>query len=149
MRSAGKDLLSLALMDARNHTLYLFSQYEKALAAKNFVVPQSGELNPPLWELGHVGWFQEWWLGRNLQRARGPACEPAHARLASIEPHADRWYNSSEVAHPTRWALDLPNLEATKQYLLATLEQSLELLDTAGTHDDALYLHGQLLGHQA
>jgi gamma-glutamyl hercynylcysteine S-oxide synthase len=148
MRSAGKDLLSLALMDARNHTLYLFGQYEHALAAKNFVVPQQGALNPPLWELGHVAWFQEWWLGRNLQRARGAACEPHHARLASIEPHADRWYNSSEVAHHTRWQLDLPNLEATKQYLLATLEQSLELMESAGTDDDALYFWRLVLFHE-
>ena len=30
MRSAGRDLLSLALMDARNHTLQLLTQHENA-----------------------------------------------------------------------------------------------------------------------
>ncbi|MDP3168853.1 MAG: hypothetical protein Q8M91_00780, partial [Polaromonas sp.] len=64
MRSAGKDLLSLALMDARNHTLRLLGQYQQALAAVDFEVPRLPVINPPLWEVGHVGWFQEWWIGR-------------------------------------------------------------------------------------
>jgi gamma-glutamyl hercynylcysteine S-oxide synthase len=148
MRAAGKDLLSLALMDARNHTLYLFAQYEKALAGGNFQVLQLPQLNPPLWELGHVGWFQEWWLGRNMQRAQGPRCEPQHARLASIEPSADRWYDSTHVAHGTRWALDLPSLAHIKNYLLETLEQSLELLEKTPDTDDALYFYRLCLFHE-
>jgi gamma-glutamyl hercynylcysteine S-oxide synthase len=148
IRSAGKELLSLALMDARNHTLHLFAQYEQALASRDFAVPKMGEVNPPLWELGHVAWFQEWWIGRNMQRAQGRHCEPAHARLASIEPHADRWYNSSTVAHHTRWSLDLPTPAHTKNYLLDTLEQSLELLDKASDDDDALYFYRLALMHE-
>ena len=62
LRHASGELLSLALMDARNHTLYLMSQYEQALGTKQFQVPFFPELNPPLWELGHIGWFQEWWM---------------------------------------------------------------------------------------
>ena len=85
MRSANKELLSVALMDARNHTLHLFSQYQNALASANYRVPQSPIVNPPLWELGHLGWFQEWWIARNLQRTKGARCEPDHARLASID----------------------------------------------------------------
>ena len=38
MRRAGKDLLSLALMDARNHTLRWIGVYEEALAARQFTV---------------------------------------------------------------------------------------------------------------
>ena len=64
MRLAGRELLSLALMDARNHTLHWMAQYEQSLEAAMFVVPRLPELNPPLWELGHVGWFQEWWIGQ-------------------------------------------------------------------------------------
>ena len=68
MRRAGRELLSLALMDARNHTLHLFGQYQKALEGAGFAVPLLATINPPLWELGHVGWFQEWWIGRNIDR---------------------------------------------------------------------------------
>ena len=33
-----------------------------------------------VWELGHLAWFQEWWVARNRQRERGVACDPDHAR---------------------------------------------------------------------
>ena len=34
MRRAGRELLSLALMDARNHSLHLLAHFEQALAAE-------------------------------------------------------------------------------------------------------------------
>ena len=148
MRHAGKGLLSLALMDARNHTLRWLAIYEEALAAKQFVVPLSAELNPPLWELGHLGWFQEWWIARNMQRQRGPTCDPTITRLASVEHHADRWYDSSTVPHDTRWQLDLPDLLATKQYLADTMDVTLELLDGSDETDDALYFYRLALFHE-
>ena len=148
MRSGGKELLSLALMDARNHTLHLFAQYQKSLEGVNYVVPQLAAVNPPLWELGHIGWFQEWWIGRNIQRALGGRCEPAHARLASIEPQADRWWDSSHVAHDTRWTLDLPNANNIRAYLLDTLESTLELLEKTDDSDDALYFYRLALFHE-
>lgn len=148
MRSGGKELLSLALMDARNHTLHLFAQYQKALESVNYVVSQSELVNPPLWELGHIGWFQEWWIARNMQRALGTCCEPDHTRLASIEPNADRWWNSSHVAHNTRWQLDLPNVSNIRAYLLDTLESTLDLLEKADDTDDALYFYRLCLFHE-
>lgn len=149
MRGAGRDPLSLALMDARNHTLHLFAQYQHALEA-GFTVPRLANVNPPLWELGHVGWFQEWWIARNMQRALGPRCEPAQTRLASIEPNADRWW-SAQVPHAMRWTLDLPDMANCRAYLLDTLEGTLDLLDKTATGgrggqggeggDDALYFY--------
>ncbi|SFB75497.1 ergothioneine biosynthesis protein EgtB [Polaromonas sp. OV174] len=148
MRSAGRELLSLALMDARNHTLQLMGQYQNALEAVSFAVPRLASLNPPLWELGHVGWFQERWIGRNLQRALGTRCDPAHARLASMEPNADRWWDSDHVPHDSRWTLDLPALENCRSYLLDTLESTLELLEKADESDDALYFYRLCLFHE-
>ena len=148
MRGAGRELLSLALMDARNHTLHLFGQYQKALEAGNFTVPLLPTINPPLWELGHVGWFQEWWIGRNMQRALGDRCEPAHARLASIEPNADNWWDSAHVPHDTRWTLALPDADQTRAYLLDTLESTLELLAKSSDEDDALYFYRLCLFHE-
>ena len=148
IRSGGKELLSLALMDARNHTLHLFAQYQNALEAVSYVVPQGAAVTPPLWELGHVGWFQEWWLARNIQRAWGARCEPAHTRLASIEPNADRWWDSTHVAHSTRWQLDLPNVNNIRAYLLETLETTLDLFEKAEGSDDALYFYRLCLFHE-
>ncbi len=148
MRGAGRDALSLALMDARNHTLRLFGQYQLALEEVDFVVPRMAVLNPPVWELGHIAWFQEWWIGRNLQRALGAACAPAPARLASIEPGADRWWDSAQVPHQQRWSLDLPAVSACRAYLLDTLEGTLELLEKAGDDDAALYFYRLCLFHE-
>jgi ergothioneine biosynthesis protein EgtB len=148
IRRAGKGVLSLALMDARNHTLHLFTQFQSALEVADFVVPLLPTLNPPLWELGHVGWFQEYWIGRNLQRSQGAVCDPAGPRLPSLESAADRWWDSSHVPHDTRWSLDLPNVNACRAYLLNTLESTLELLERADATDDALYFYRLCLLHE-
>ncbi len=148
MRSADKELLALALMDARNHTLHLFAQHQSALEAVDFVVPQLATVNPPLWELGHIGWFQEWWIARNMQRTLGSRCMPAHTRLASIEPNADRWWNSTHVPHSTRWQLGLPSADNIRAYLLETLEITLDLLEKAASSDDALYFYRLALFHE-
>ena len=148
MRRAGRELLSLALMDARNHTLHLFGQYRNALEATNFQVPRGDALNLPLWLLGHVGWFQERWIGRNLQRSLGSRCAPGQSRLPSMEPNADRWWDPDQAPHDLRWQLDLPGLDRCRAYLLETLESTLELLERAGTDDDTLYFYRLALFHE-
>lgn len=148
MRRAGRELLSLGLMDARNHTLHLFGQYQNALESLNFkAAPQPG-INPPLWMLGHAGWFQERWIGRNLQRSQGSRCEPALSRLASIEPNADRWWDPGQAAPEDRWALDLPDMNHCRGYLLETLESTLDLLEKAEGDDDGLYFYRLALFHE-
>ena len=149
MRSAGKDLLSLALIDARNHTLRWIAACEEARGSAALAVPLLAEINPPLWELGHIGWFQEYWISRNVQRQRGERCDPRHPKLGSILPDADRWYDSSNVPHDSRWTLDLPDLGATRRYLVDTLEITLDLL--AGAHDEddeTLYFYRLALFHE-
>lgn len=151
MRQAGCEVLSLALMNARNHTLQLFAQFQNALETVNFAVPRLPVLNPPLWELGHVAWFQERWIGRNLQRSLGTRCDPLQARLASIEPEADRWWDSDQVAHASRWTPKLPDVARCRAYLLDSLESTLDLLDKArhqGEGDDALYFYRLCLFHE-
>lgn len=152
LRTAGKDLLSLALMDARNHTLRWLSVYEAGLEAVDWRVPMQPGLNPPLWEAGHIGWFQEHWIGRHVQRQRGTGCDPTGIRLASIEPRADSWYDSSVVPHASRWSLDLPGLQRTKDYLAETLEITLDLLSATDADpaesDAALYFYRLALFHE-
>ena len=69
-RMGGADTLARALEASRGDTLATFALYEAALP--ELAVPLRAELNPPLWELGHIGWFQEYWIGRNPARAQGP-----------------------------------------------------------------------------
>lgn len=130
-----------ALLEARRRTLLLAEDVRDGLGAAYPRIAYAPELNPPLWELGHVAWFQEWWIARNRERALGVACDPAHERAPSLLPRSDDWYDSSRVAHRTRWELPLPDTQGTRDYLDRTLSQTLELLDglPADADDDALY----------
>src|SRR4030095_522696 len=79
-RHAGRELLSLALMDARNHSLHLLSHYEQAAAQGWLNVPSRPELELPQWLAGHIGWLAEYWIGRNTQRRPGAARPPDRGR---------------------------------------------------------------------
>lgn len=148
MRQAGPQLLSLALMDARNHTLHLLAQYERAMAAAGLQVPVRAGLELPQWLAGHIGWFAEYWIGRNPQRHLGSACLPDAMRLGSIEPMADAWFNPALAPHAARWQMQLPDLQSVRAYLLDTLEGTLELLEKASQDDEGLYFFRAALFHE-
>ena len=145
-RCANADYLSKALADTRAQTLRSAAAYTAALPGLS--VPQRAELNPPLWELGHVGWFQEWWIARNPALQDGATADPLVARRPSLLPAADRLYDSSTVAQATRWTLDLPDADATHAYLARGLEGSLAALRVAGVDDANLYFFRLSLFHE-
>ncbi len=143
IRYAGADVLSLALIDARNRTLNLISEIERLmpdlLLAQAVCPSHIDELNPPLWLLGHAGWFQEYWVGRNMQRHLGLQCPPQPVLLASIEPRADDCFDPRLSSRAQRWTRIYPDLSSVKSYLLETLEMTLELLDKAAPTHEGLY----------
>lgn len=147
MRRAGRDRLSLALMDARNFTLQLLAQFEQALGPTLPMAPGPLAL-PPLWVAGHVGWLSEYWIARNPQRGMGERCPADAVRMASIEPNADRWFDPVGQPPSARWTLDLPAASALRDYLLATLETTLELLDKTPDEDDSLFFFRMALFHE-
>ena len=120
-RRAGKELLSLALIDARNQSLRWAAGLEAMPGAA-------------VWPLGHIGWFQEHWIARNVQRGRGEHADPTHPKLASILPGADAMFGQAGRAA-------LPDLVTIRQYLVDTLETTLELLDSVAEDDEALYFY--------
>jgi ergothioneine biosynthesis protein EgtB len=148
MRAAGRELLSVALMDARNHSLHLAHQIGTHLQSAGLPVPGGGDCDPLDWQLGHIGWFQERWIARNLQRGRGRACDPRATRLPSLEPDADAWWDDALCAPAERRTLALPDLDALKGYLLATLECTLELLEKAAQTEAGLYFYRLALAHE-
>ena len=149
-RQADAATLATALQDARRRTLGLLDAYVAALGPA-LVVPYSAQLNPPLWEVGHVAWFHDYWLARSRQRERGLACDPDHARPAGRLAGADALYNSSKVPHGERWRLPLPDLAETRAYLDASLAETLALLarepDKTST-PDSLYFYRLSLFHE-
>ena len=148
MRRAGRELLSLAFMDARNHTLQLLAACEQADDAGQLAVPQAAALELPVWIAGHIAWLCEYWIGRNPSRYLGAACPADGVRLASIEPMADRWFNPALVPHAARWEIELPDYATVRAYLLETLESTLELLDRTPDEDDTLHFFRAALFHE-
>lgn len=147
-RHADADLLRSALADTRARLLRQFAAYERALGASGYAVPLSAELNPPLWELGHVGWFEEYWIARFGQRHLGIDSDPATPRAASVVARADAMYHSGLVPHDSRWRLDLPDADRTQRDLQRIRERTLRLLDIAGGDDAALYFFRLALFHE-
>jgi gamma-glutamyl hercynylcysteine S-oxide synthase len=141
-RTGGRDTVRDALLAARRRTLQLADAYAAVLAPQDFRVPYRPTLNPPLWEWGHIAWFQEWWIARNAQRSLGDACDPEHPRTASTMPEADAMYDSSRIAHTRRWELALPDEKTTREWLAATLDRTLALLDALpsdASHDELYF----------
>lgn len=104
IRHAGPDLLSLALIDARNALLALLAH----------------ETSPRALRLAaRAGHDQEYWIARHVQRQRGEACDPSAPRLAGIEPRSAAWCAEDG---------ELPAPEALRQYLADSLELTLDLL---------------------
>lgn len=146
-RCGGPAALAAALQASRDDTLATFAACERALP--RLQVPLHAELNPPLWELGHIGWFQEYWLARNPARHDGPRADPDAPRGPPQRANADALYNSSRVPHDTRWSLPLPDAAATRADLAQQLERTLQLLgDLHDTGDDALYFFRLALLHE-
>src|SRR5215510_9172313 len=99
-----------SLQDAHRHTLALIADLDD----EQLMGPRLQTVNPLLWEIGHVAWFQEYWVLRHLN-GRAP-----------ILPHGDTLYDSANVAHDTRWDLPLPSRAQTLGYLQEVLDRIMD-----------------------
>ncbi len=145
-RSAGPQALAAALQASRQDTLAVLDRFESTLP--DLRVPHADTLNPPVWELGHIGWFQQYWLARNPQRHRGWRADPHAARSPAQAPDSDALFDSSRVAQASRWQLPLPGLMALRESLEDGLQRTLGLLQEGGDSDDALYFFRLVLAHE-
>ncbi len=107
------------LVDARERTLELIADLDE----DQLMGPRLDIVNPLLWEIGHVAWFQEKWVLRHLYGRR------------PIRSDADSLYDSIAIPHDVRWDLPLPSRQATLAYMAAVQEAILELL--AGSEEVA------------
>jgi iron(II)-dependent oxidoreductase len=119
--------LTQMLVDSRKRTLELGSD----LSEEQMMGPQLRIVNPPLWEIGHLAWFQERW---NLRRVTDEEFAPSN-----ILERGDELYDSMEVAHDTRWDLPLLSHEETLSYMQRVLDETLHKLQTGGPTPEADY----------
>ena len=146
MRQVNILTLSKALQQLREQTLNSFECY---LSADKLTIPLKTGMNLPVWELGHLAWFQEYWIARNLERSQGLASSSSKQRKPSLLKEADAWFDSAKVPHSTRWALTLFTPQSCLQYAEQTLLQTLEHLHNETDHSPALYFYWLVLQHEA
>jgi iron(II)-dependent oxidoreductase len=111
-------------MDTANRTIQLLDNLHEArqrtlqlvhdLDDEQMIGPLLPIVNPLRWEIGHVAWFQEYWVLRHLC-GRPP-----------IDQNGDALYDSAKVAHDTRWDLDLPSKSETIAYATRVLDDAKE-----------------------
>jgi gamma-glutamyl hercynylcysteine S-oxide synthase len=122
------------LRAAREHTRRVADD----LAGERELGPLLAIVNPPRWEVGHVGWFQEFWCLRGGSEG-----------AASILPNADALYNSATVPHDTRWTLPLPSFSDTLAYRDEVLNRILESASRLNPYFLELALRHELMHAEA
>ena len=142
-RHAGPHELAQALRAARNYTLSLFDCFAAQGLHEAARVPRMAEVNPPLWELGHVAWFAEWFALRGARSS-----EPGAASAPSLLHLGDEWFSSAAVAHDARWMLPLPRPGAVKTYCHEVLDRMLDQLARSAGDDASLYPYRLALAHE-
>ncbi|MQA38888.1 selenoneine synthase SenA [Rugamonas aquatica] len=135
--------MAQALRHARDYTLSLFDCFAAAGMDVSMRVPQLRIVNPPLWELGHIAWFAEWFILREASSSH-----PADAHGNCLLSKGDDWFDSAMVPHRSRWTLDLPSTGALKTYCHEVLDRVLDKLSREPNDDEALYPYRLALAHE-
>jgi len=128
---SGRELAE-ALLDARRRLLDLVADLDD----REMLGPRLSIVNPPLWEIGHVGWFQEKWLLR--QRRKVPP----------LRADADGLFDSAAIAHDTRWDLALPRRDEVEGYLNKVLDVVVAQLHEEPVDDTTRYFAWLVLNHE-
>ena len=113
------------LLDARRVELALLDDLTDA----QMLGARGRFLEPPIWEMGHVGWFQEYWLLRRLDGAD------------TILPGADAIYDSFNVSYTRRWDHCFPSRAATLAYISEVLRRSMARLESRAPRGDEVYFY--------
>ena len=114
------------------------------LDGERLLGPRLAIVNPPLWEIGHLAWFQEFWCLRDDRSSGRPGGKPGESILRG----ADALYDSAKVAHDTRWTLPLPTLEATRRYQADVLGLVLKRLEREPEDENLNYFAQLAVFHE-
>lgn len=124
--------LAADLRDARARTLALLA----GLSDAQLMGPKRATLNPLRWEAGHLAWFYEHWILRRID---------GHAPLVG---HTDALYDSTAVAHDTRWDLPLLSIADALRYLGEVHAALVERLTTRELTEHDAYFYRLTIAHE-
>jgi ergothioneine biosynthesis protein EgtB len=137
-------VLAGKLRDARSRLIALTG----TLAPEHWLGPYLPTVNPPLWELGHIVWFQEHWCLR-LKPGSDPTQSPLLQPLTPAHrPWADWLYNSSRIPHGARWQAPLPTPRETLDYAQQVLDAVSDKLARGAFDKDFPYYAELSLYHE-
>lgn len=128
MARSRKSLMTAAQLmewvpDARERTFEVVGD----LTDDQLMGPRLAIVNPLLWEIGHVAWFQEKWVLRHVGRQK------------PIRRDGDALYDSAAIPHDTRWNLPLPSREETLAYMREVRDRVLERLRQPEPEPEEVY----------
>jgi len=121
---SGRQLID-ALLDARSVELELIA----GLSDAEMLGPRDHFIEPPIWEIGHVGWFQEYWILRRLDGTE------------SLLPGSDSIYDSFHVSYKKRWDHPFPSREETLTYLSEVLQRCVARLQSRKPTVEEVYFY--------
>ncbi|HRP94823.1 MAG TPA: selenoneine synthase SenA [Rhodocyclaceae bacterium] len=121
-RPVPSEYLARIVSDAHQRTIDL----ARDLGGERLFGPRLAIVNPPLWEIGHVGFFNDHFALHRLYGLPG-----YHF------PRADALYDSARIAHATRWDLPLPDFDTTLAYLGRVRAEMLARLPDGGLASEA------------
>jgi iron(II)-dependent oxidoreductase len=130
-RPAALDLIA-ALEDARNVELEIFQGIDDS----QLLGRQGHFLEPPIWEIGHVGWFQEYWILRHLGHAD------------TLLPGSDAIYDSFNVSYRLRWSHRYPSRRETLKYISEVLERSIGRIEGREPTEEEKYFYTLVALHE-
>lgn len=110
--------IAYAVVEAAERAIELVADLDE----DQLVGPLLPTVNPLIWEIGHLAWFQEKFVLRQA------ASEPP------LLAYGDALYDSGAVPHDTRWRLVLPSLDDTVAYVREVAERvAQKVLDPRST----------------
>lgn len=104
--------------------------------------PYSWNVQPVAWDLGHVGWFHEFWQLRGGKTLGPDGFQQAELGPAGAGAHGfgpDEHYDSARVRHRDRWHMPLHRRDELLRRLQRQLDASRERLATVGADPAAAY----------
>jgi gamma-glutamyl hercynylcysteine S-oxide synthase len=121
-----KQQIREALISQRETTLALYRELPDALWVPANA-PYHAHVNPPLWELSHIAWFQEYFAVRLLGR------DAAEAKSCFAD--ADALFDSRHVAHQARWTNTYPSRDLCFAFMHDSHARTLDALEKSSAEN--------------
>ena len=98
--------------------------------------PRISIINPLLWEIGHMAWFQEKWILRDVCKQK------------PIRGDGDALWDSIAIPHDTRWDLPLPSREETYAYMREVSDRVIDQLLKGKPNEELIYFVRYTVFHE-